>query len=185
MPVQIGAKTHNFSDPTGFLSDHHRIEMSLRSLERAATDIDHPLTEEARGTLGSALHYFREAVPKHTADEEESLFPRLRQMLHPVVASAIEQLRPLEGEHRLAGALHAAVEELGQQFLATGSLSQTEADGFCKAVGSLGSMYKRHIGIEDDLVFPLATRLLPSADKATITNGMATRRKARFLDQSR
>jgi hypothetical protein len=30
MPVQIGAKTHNFSDPTGLLSDcHRRIEMFL------------------------------------------------------------------------------------------------------------------------------------------------------------
>ena len=34
MPVQIGAQTHTFSDPTGLLSDcHRRIEMFLRVLE--------------------------------------------------------------------------------------------------------------------------------------------------------
>jgi iron-sulfur cluster repair protein YtfE (RIC family) len=71
-----------------------------------------PLTEEARAALESALRYFR-------ADEEESLFPRLRQMRNPNVESAIERLEPLEDEHRLAGPLHAEVEELGQERLAT------------------------------------------------------------------
>ena len=41
------------------------------------------MTEETRVALESALRYFREAAPKHTADEEESLFPRLRQMHLP------------------------------------------------------------------------------------------------------
>jgi len=36
----------------------------------------------AARALASALRYFGEAAPKHTADEEESLFPRLRQIRH-------------------------------------------------------------------------------------------------------
>jgi len=77
MPVQIGAKAHPFSDPTGLLSDcHRRIEMFLGALEGVASVIDHPLTEETRAALESALRYFREAAPKHTADEEESLFSK-------------------------------------------------------------------------------------------------------------
>jgi hypothetical protein len=82
----------------------------------------------------------------------------------------------------LAGALHAAVEELGQQWLATGSPSQTGADAFRKAIARLVSMYKRHSIIEDDLVFPLATRLFSSADKAAIANEMAPRRKVKLVD---
>jgi hemerythrin-like domain-containing protein len=161
MPVQIGAKAHNFSDPTGLLSDcHRRIEMFLRSLEGVAWVIDRPLTEEARAALESASRYFREAAPKHTADEEESLFPRLRQMRNPDVESAIERLEPLEDEHRLARPLHAEVEELGQQCLTTGNLSSTKADAFGKAIASLVSIYKQHISIEDHFVFPLAARLL-------------------------
>jgi hypothetical protein len=105
MPVQIGAKVRNFSDPTGLLSDCHRhIEMFLRSLERVASVIDRPLIEEARAALESALRYFREAAPKHTADEEESLFPRLRQMRNPNVESAIQNLELLEDEHRFGWA---------------------------------------------------------------------------------
>src|SRR6266567_4355417 len=67
MPVQIGAHAHNFSDPTGLLSDcHRRIEMFLRALERVAAVVDRPSTDETRAALESALRYFREAAPKHT-----------------------------------------------------------------------------------------------------------------------
>ena len=74
MPVQIGAPTHNFTDPTGLLSDcHRRVEMFLGTLEAVANVIDRPATEESRRALESALRYFAQAAPKHTADEEESL----------------------------------------------------------------------------------------------------------------
>lgn len=183
MPVQIGSKAHNFSDPTGLLSDcHRRIEMFLRSLAGVALVIDRPLTEEVRAALGSALSYFREAAPKHTADEEESLFPRLRQMHDAGVKAAIERLEPLEHEHLLAGSLHAEVEELGQQYLAEGSLESTGVDAFRKAIASLVSIYEQHITIEDDVVFPLAARLLSPSEKAAIANEMAARRKVKSMD---
>jgi hemerythrin-like domain-containing protein len=37
-------------------------------------------------------------------------------------------------------------------------------------------IYKQHISIEDDLVFPLAARLLSFADKAAIADEMVSRR---------
>ena len=154
MPVQIGAQAHNFSAPTGLLSDcHRRIEMFLRALEGVASVIDRPMTEETRAALESALRYFREAAPKHTADEEESLFPRLRQMHLPEVETAIERLELLEHDHALAGSLHAVVEELGQRYLATKSLEPTGVETFRKGIASLVSIYKQHINIEDELVF--------------------------------
>lgn len=177
MPVQIGAPSHNFSDPTGLLSDcHRRIEMFLGALERVASIIDRPPTEDTRPALESALRYFREAAPKHTADEEESLFPRLREMNLPEVESAIERLEPLEHDHSVAGSLHTEVEELGQRYLATGSLEAPGVAAFRKAIASLVSIYKQHIDIEDSLVFPLAARLLGASDKAAIANEMAARR---------
>lgn len=180
MPVQIGAKAHSFSDPTGLLSDcHRRIEMFLGSLQRLALVLDRPLTEESRAALESALRYFREAAPKHTADEEESLFPRLRQMRHPDVIAAIEKLEPLEREHFLASSLHAEVEALGQQCLAEGSLESLGVEAYRKATDRLVRLYAHHITIEDNVVFPVAARLLPPAEKAAIGNEMAARRKAK------
>ena len=180
MPVQIGAQSHHFSDPTGLLSDcHRRIEMFLGTLERVASVIDQPLNEETRSALESALRYFREAAPKHTADEEESLFPRLREMDLPEVESAIKRLEPLEHDHVVAGSLHAEVDELGQRYLATGSLEAPGVAAFRKAIASLVSIYKQHIDIEDSLVFPLAARLLAASDKAAIANEMAARRQVK------
>lgn len=178
MPVQIGAKSHDFSDPTGLLSDcHRRIEMFLGSLRRVGEVIGSPLTDEARAALDSALRYFKEAAPKHTADEEESLFPRLRQIPSAEIDRALSTLGSLENDHRKADALHGEVHTLGLQCLEQGHLSVAEADRFRHAVNALGSIYGEHIRIEDDVVFPAAKRALSGAQKSEIANEMASRRE--------
>ena len=177
MPVQIGAKAHSFSDPTGLLSDcHRRIEMFLGSLQHVADVIDHPLTEEARSALESALRYFRESAPKHTADEEESLFPRMRQTHDPKIQAALATLDALEGDHRKAEALHAQVDALGIQCLDQRHLLVTEADRFRQAVNDLASIYREHIRVEDEVVFPAAKRGLSGPQQSAIANEMASRR---------
>jgi hemerythrin-like domain-containing protein len=184
MPIQIGAKSHNFTDPTGLLSDcHRRVEMFLGMLERVAGVIDQPATEETNRALESALRYFGQAAPKHTADEEESLFPRLRQFQDPEMVAAFSRMEELEEEHRWAAPLHEAVERLGMQYLSTGNLSDTEIAEFRRSVASLASMYQRHIKIEDELIFPLASRMLSDGDKTAIANEMAGRRKVRLITE--
>ena len=117
MPVQIGAKAHSFADPTGLLSDcHRRIEMFLASLQRVAGVIDRPLTDDGRAALESALRYFRESAPKHTADEEESLFLGSARF-NPDIEKAITTLEAFENDHRKTDALHAEVDALGIQCL--------------------------------------------------------------------
>ncbi len=177
MPVQIGAKAHSFSDPTGLLSDcHRRIEMFLGSLQSVAELIDHPLTAETRAALESALRYFRESAPKHTADEEESLFPRLRQLQDPEIEKALAILDALEVDHRKANTLHAEVDALGIRCLDQQYLSSREAAQFRKAVGELASIYGEHIRIEDELVFPAAKHALSVTDRSAVAAEMASRR---------
>lgn len=178
MPVQIGAKTHSFSDPTALLSDcHRRIEMFLGTLEKIAVDVEQPLSDDSRRALKSALRYFREAAPKHTADEEDSVFPRLRQSGDAEMKTALTTLDALERDHRRADSLHAQVDVLGKRCLQEGRLSPTEARHFREAVAELASIYKEHIRVEDDQIFPIAARLLSQADKAIIADEMAHRRK--------
>lgn len=179
MPVQIGAKVHHFTDPTGLLSDcHRRIEMFLGVLQGVAEVIDRPPSEETRSALESALRYFGQAAPKHTADEEESLFPRLRQVRSADITEALSQMEKLEHEHSMAAPLHARAEELGLAYLANGSLTAPEAREFRQSVASLAEMYRQHIRLEDDVVFPLAARVLPEREKAAIAQEMAKRREA-------
>jgi iron-sulfur cluster repair protein YtfE (RIC family) len=177
MPVQIGAKTHSFSDPTALLSDcHRRIEMFLGSLQQVAPMIDQPLEANARLALEGSLRYFREAAPKHTADEEESLFPRMRRVENADVKAALATLDALETEHRRADSLHAEVDALGSEALQHGPLSPDEAERFRDAVAELASIYKDHIRIEDDIIFPVAGRTLPATEKSAIALEMAARR---------
>jgi hemerythrin-like domain-containing protein len=184
MPVLIGAKAHNFTDPTGLLSDcHRRVEMFLGTLGAVAKVMDRPGTEETRRALESALRYFAEAAPKHTADEEESLFPRLRRIHHPEIEAAFSRLEQLEQEHRWAAPLHAELDRLGAKYLSTGKLSSPEVVAFREAVASLASMYKQHISVEDSLVFPLVARVLSDAEKAAIAEEMAARRKVRLVTE--
>jgi hemerythrin-like domain-containing protein len=177
MPIQIGATTHDFSDPTGLLSDcHRRVEMFLGMLEAVAQVIGQPADEETTRALQSALHYFAQAAPKHTADEEESLFPRLRRLHDPEVELAFSKLDRLEADHRWAAPLHSEIERLGMQYLLSGHLAGPEVDKFRASVASLAGMYKEHIGVEDELIFPLAARLLSGREKEAIAQEMAKRR---------
>ena len=78
MPIQIGAKVADVSKPMALLSDcHRRIEMFLGVLHGIAQPENRLLTKDEQGSLEKALNYFHDAAPKHTADEELSLFPGL------------------------------------------------------------------------------------------------------------
>jgi len=177
MPVQIGAKTHNFNDPIGLLSDcHRRVEMFLGALEACSKAIDQPASQETARVLQSALRYFSEAAPKHTADEEESLFPRLRQLHNPEIESALSRLDRLEADHRWASPLHVRLDELGKRYLDIGRLSAAQIDSFRGSVAKLSAMYNEHINLEDQLIFPLAAEFLSQAEKTAIGQEIARRR---------
>jgi iron-sulfur cluster repair protein YtfE (RIC family) len=180
MPVQIGVSVHDFSHPTGLLSDcHRRIELFIDLLEAVGQVIDQPAADKTKRTLEAALRYFREAAPTHTADEEESLFPRLRCVKDPDAQAALAKLDQLEKDHQSAGPLHAEAERLGQLYLSRGILSSAEAGEFRIAIATLKSMYRQHISIEDQVVFPVAAALLPQSDQVVIGEEMAARRRVR------
>jgi hemerythrin-like domain-containing protein len=177
MPVQIGAESHAFTEPLGLLSDcHRRIEMFLGSLSAIARLSGQPLNDEGRRALNNALRYFREAAPKHTADEEVSLFPRLRELRSEELEFAFSKMDELEKEHQRAESLHAEVDRLGEQYLNSGILPESDAAQFLKAIDELSVMYKRHIRVEDESLFPVAAKVLSSEDKLKIAKEMAARR---------
>src|SRR5579871_539064 len=98
MLIKIGQRPdHSFDEPLGLLSDcHRRIEHFLRVLETLAARDDRALTVAERTDLRTALAYFATAAPRHTADEEQSLFPRLRASADAGARSAVEIVERLE-----------------------------------------------------------------------------------------
>src|SRR5215471_6676482 len=117
MPITIGAKQESdFTDPIGMLGDcHRRIERFLSVLKRLASERQGAaLTGQEQNAMSASLRYFREAAPKHTADEEESLFPRIRAADPDATRSLFERIDALESDHQTAVKLHAEVDVLGQ-----------------------------------------------------------------------
>jgi len=153
----------------------------MGSLQAVAEISDQPLRDEARRSLDLALRYFREAAPKHTADEEESLFPRLRQIGASEMQDALACIDALQEDHRWAEPLHAEVEQIGGKLLEAGTISASEVAQFRASVDKLAAMYKRHIEVEDSKVFPVAARLLSKAESEAIAQEMAARRKVKSV----
>ena len=179
MPITIGAKRESdFTDPIGMLGDcHRRIERFLNVLVTvAAREKGGPLTEQQRTALETSLRYFREAAPKHTADEEESLFPRLRR-LDPVGSQAIlTRIDSLEQDHECAQKVHGEVDRLGQLWLTNGRLSPEEALRLSTVLDQLARLYRNHIAIEDSEVFPFAASVLHPSERSSVGAEMAARR---------
>ena len=179
MAIQIGQKASpTFAQPLELLSDcHRRVESFLRALvmvcEQAQGGELNALQREA---LETALRYFREAAPKHTADEEESLFPRIRGLDDPAVQAALAKIDALEADHQTARIEHEIVESLGGQWLSHGTLAQPETLRLAAALKKLHSIYERHIAVEDNDIFPLAGKLVPREQLAEVGREMARRR---------
>jgi len=155
MPVQIGAKLDSgFEDPLGMLCDcHRRIERFLRVLcEVAERAKGRSLSDEEREAVRGALHYFREGGTRHNRDEEESLFPRMRE------AGATDELHAIEAleqEH-----VHATVERLYTEWMAEGTLRSEEGRALLEATRQLEPLYATHIATEEGVVFPRAAQVL-------------------------
>lgn len=179
MPIMIGGKRESdFGDPIGMLGDcHRRIVRFLHVLAALATgQKGGMLSDEQRTLLATSLRYFREAAPKHTADEEESLFPRLRQLDNPEIDGLLAQIDSLEQDHECAERSHVEVDRLGERWLRDGQLSTEDASHFETLVTQLEALYRQHIGVEDTQVFPAAARVLSANDRQAIGEEMAARR---------
>ena len=181
MPLQIGQRPdHGFAQPLGLLSDcHRRIEHFLRvllAINREAAG--GPLDAGPRAELEAALTYFATAARQHTADEEESLFPRLRAANDSAMIQALDVLDRLERDHQEAERRHAAVDVLGRRWLSIGALHPAEVGALRAHLAALQLLYQEHISVEDRELFPAAARLLSAGQLIEVGLEMAARRKA-------
>lgn len=179
MPVQIGSRPeHGFDQPLGLLSDcHRRIERFLEMLQKVAGHGGGAaLNDEQRRAVDAALEYFRTAAPRHTADEEESLFPMLRASGSPEARAALKIVEALEHDHVVANLAHAEVDRLFRLWVEQGGLDAPQVQKLSVLVDELREMYRHHIAVEDREMFPLAARVLSSEQVAELGRQMAARR---------
>ena len=169
---------HGLEAPFGLLSECHRRIEGFLSLLLTVADSRRggTLAETDREILTAGLHYFRTVTPRYAADEEQSLFPRLRSSADPQARAAIRMVERLEADHRVAEDHHDAVEALGCRWLREGTLPAGDARALREHLVSLERLYCRHIAVEDQDLFPMARRLLTPAELGAIGREMAARR---------
>ncbi len=182
MLIRLGESAdHGFREPLGLLSDcHRRIERFLAALVSVASRGGARLEPQDRHLLETALHYFATAGPRHTADEEESLFPRLRASGEAQAAAALAAVQRLEADHRVAEEHHAAVDDLGRRWLSDGTLGGNDFVSLVQHLEALQHLYGAHIDVEDRELFPTAARLLSQSDLEAMGREMADRRGVPF-----
>jgi hemerythrin-like domain-containing protein len=187
MPITLGAKPdHDFDEPLGLLSDcHRRIERFLGTLLRVAGAArGGALTPPHREALEAGLRYFRIAAPRHNADEESSLFPRLRRSSDPLAREAIAKIDALEADHRAAALAHGEVEAIGIAWLNRDAIEDADRARMIELLHTLEDLYRPHIEAEDRELFPLAGRVLAPNQIAMIGREMAERRGLRLMEAS-
>lgn len=168
----------NFADPLGLMSHCHRkIEGYLAGLAASGEKFLGGSTEErAAGfrIIDAAREHFAVRGPKHTEDEEISLFPRLREYGGH---EAEDALAALETEHRVAEGVHSEFDELIERLPRDGSAAMKEIHLFNELVTELTDLYRPHIRVEDEIIFPTAARVMPSNVLLMIGEEMRARRR--------
>ena len=177
--VMIGSKPlAGFDRPIDLLKDcHRRIEHFLDVLRIVVKRFgDGDLPEEGQRALDASLDYFAHAAPRHTADEEQSLFPRLRRSEDAEASAVMAELERLEFDHRRTEACHAEVEELGRRWLQTGRIDAPSRTRLHALLEELAAIYSAHIRLEEKGVFVISERMLAPSELSALGSEMRQRR---------
>ena len=171
----------NFADPLGLMSHCHRkIEGYLAGLAFAGEILRRGRSEElaeAFRLISDAREHFAVRGPKHTEDEEESLFPRMLEFGGREAEEALSALSELESQHRLAEIVHTEFDELAGRLRQDGSAPEKELERYSELVEVMRDIYSPHIRIEDEIIFPSAARIIPAGILLTIGQEMKARRR--------
>lgn len=179
MAVQINAKPlAGFDRPLDMLVDCHRriehfLDVIVRVVERYASQ---RLDAEGRQALAASRHYFANSAPKHAADEEQSLFPRMHSAgaIEPAMNELLERLQQ---DHRTADDLQARVDRVLEQWLALDELLPADLLNTLRVdLAELKRHYAAHIHIEEEQIFPSAAKGLTTSQLGEIGAEMRTRR---------
>lgn len=150
---------------------HTRTEERLAVLDHAGEFLETKATE-ALTAIHSVLGYFESSGHLHTADEEESIFPRLRPHLTPAELAEIELLETKHTETKeVYSALKAAVEALDQA-----PESAELRLRYTSLVQRFSTLYRAHMEFENRQLVRIARHSLTSSDLAAISAEMKARR---------
>ncbi len=155
------------------LACHQRIR-HFTSMLRKLAHAEAASPEEISRAADAIYRYFSVALPLHEADEEESVRPRLKTASQAKVAGALEAMT-----HQ-----HQAVDDLVERVMPIlvllsnnpAKLPEAHAD-LCSLAGALEEVFKGHLALEEEILFPALRNDLPPEALAGVLDEMQRRRK--------
>lgn len=146
------------------MDDHSMTERVLAAVERVLKGSDAPPADVVRGMVDYFVEY---ADGTHNRKEEEHLFPLLQRRGMPRDSGPLAvMLAEHEESRRLLGRVRAAAEAyLGGDPAAGPGLSE--------AFGAYAALLKTHYWKENDILYPMAMRVLGPSDEAAVVEGIA------------
>lgn len=151
---------------------HRRIEDRLSTLERIGENLK-TRRAEALEALDACFHFFETNGEWHTADEEQSVFPRMRAALSP---EELAYLDTLEGQHDEAEADFAKLKSIAARLTEAADPDESLVEDYRQTVSRLAQLYRGHIASEDKTLTEMGARVLTPADLAAISTEMKRRR---------
>lgn len=169
-----GSPAPGFETPLAMLVEcHRRVQDQCATLHRlvphlAAHGSDRAAAEAAR----AVMRYFDLAAPNHHADEEDDLFPALRESMAGSDAVCLREIIDgLLNDHQALEGHWLALRAVLQQVIDGAPVRLDPA-----AVTAFSSHYGTHIAREEGELFPMAERLLSAQVLEDIGLSMRRRR---------
>jgi hemerythrin-like domain-containing protein len=151
-------------------AEHERIRRCCEQLTRLAED---PGAEDAAEISAQILDYIENELPMHVADEEEDLFPLLKQA-SPTDERLMSVLELLRVEHQDDVEYGRTLREPLR--LISAGLPPADGAMFAQYARTFSMLQRRHQALENNVVLPAAFENLTPADKAELGRKMAARR---------
>lgn len=164
-----------FREPIDCLhADHFRLRLICDSLERVFST---PTATEAPAAAQIVWDFLGADFARHVADEEEDVFPLLRDRSTSDSAAGVMLARVIE-EHRNNDRLLHQLRPGLNRIIA--GLPPDSAAGLDRVATEFVGSLRQHLAWEESHVFPMARRCLSAGDLVTIGRRMAARREIAF-----
>jgi hemerythrin-like domain-containing protein len=173
----FAAPAPSFDEPLDMLAAcHDRIEAQLATLEKLIEHLANKGADPAaREAAAQVMRYFDTAGVEHHRDEDEDIFPLLRNLAaernRPEVSAIINGL---EEDHATMDAQWSRLRER-----LTAVVEGRDARLDTEDVAHFAWLYRRHMEKESALVLPFAREAVSETQRAALGEKMAARRRIR------
>ncbi len=152
----------------GLIQEHREVLGKLEETERAVGALKGGAPAEGyRAALEGLVHFFSEELERHLRKEEEGLFPALETHLSRVAGPIAVMLMEHKEMRSGCAAFAEAVERLFKEG-GPAALRQLE-----EVARDYAGLLRSHIMKEDQVLFPMAVRLLQAPDWVGVRERMA------------